>query len=87
MTPAEQVQEQLASMKALLDTATPGLPGLLRTIHQQLKKDPEIVTILSDEECNILVEGLKEHTKIELSCTQAAKKGKSLKNTKLADLM
>jgi len=74
MTPADQVREQLASLEEALNAKTPNLPTLLRVIHGQLKKDPEIVTLLSEEECATLVNGLKEHTKIQISVT-AAKKG------------
>lgn len=86
MTPAEQVQEQLAYMQEQLTQATPNIATLLRTIHQQLKKDPEIVTILSEEECQILVNGLKEHTKIEISTVAAKKKKPSLKNLTLESI-
>jgi len=87
MTPADQVREQLASLDEALNAKTPNLPALLRVIHGQLKKDSEIVTLLSEEECSVLVNGLKEHTKISISTTATKKVGgKSLKNTKLADL-
>jgi len=87
MNLAEQVRENLTEMEEQLNTTTPNLATLLRTIHTQLKKDPEIVTILTEEECNILMSGLKEFTKIELA-TKALKSTpkKSLKQTTLADL-
>lgn len=87
MNLAEQVKEKLAEVEVCLTDRTPGLAGLLRTIHTQLKKDPEIVTLLSEEDCAILVNGLKEYTKTEIS-TRAVKKkgGKSLKQMTLADL-
>jgi len=86
MTPAQQVQEQLANMEAQLKQATPNISTLLRTIHQQLTKDPEIVTLLSEEECQVLVNGLKEHTQIEISTVAAKKKGPALKNIGLESL-
>jgi len=83
----EQLKDKIAEIRDTLENSAPGLPSLLRTIHTQLKKDPELVTLLSNEDCSILVNGLKEHTKIELACT--AMKGKTrtaLKQTTIADL-
>ncbi len=84
---AFQVQEKLALLEAKLNEAAPGIPTLLREIHQQLKKDPDVVTLLSEEECNILVQGLKKQTATEIS-TSALKKGakKSLKKMTVDDL-
>ena len=84
---ATQVKEGLLSMQEELAKTTPALPTLLRTIHAQLKKDPEVVTLLSEDECNVLVEGLKEFTKIEIATVAVKKAPKtSLKSTGLSDL-
>lgn len=82
-----QIQEKLAALETKLNEAAPGLPTLLRDIHQSLKKDPDVVTILSEEECAIIVRGLKQQTKVEIATT-AVKKGtkKSLKNMTVNDL-
>ena len=83
----EQLQEKIAEIATTLETSAPGLPNLLRTIHTQLKKDPELVTLLTDEECSVLVNGLKEHTQIELACTaMKSAPRKALKNTTVDDL-
>jgi len=83
----EQLQGKIAEMSEILENSAPGLPTLLRTIHSQLKKDPDLVTILTDEECSVLVKGLKEHTKIELACVAIKSKPRvALKNTTVADL-
>lgn len=87
LTIADQVREKLIELEAAINAHTPNLPSLLRTIHGQLKKDPEIVTLLSEEECSILVSGLKEHTQIELACKALKSAPRtSLKSTSLADL-
>ena len=83
----EQLTSKIQEIDITLNQSLPGLAGLLRTIHTQIKKDPDLVTILSDEECSVLVRGLKEHTKIELAC--AAIKGaprKALSKTTVSDL-
>lgn len=87
MNQADQVKEKLATLEESLTQNLPNINTLLRTIHQQLKKDAEIVTVLTDEECAILVLGLKKQTDTEIA-TAALKggKGKSLKSTTLDDL-
>ena len=83
----EQIQDKIAEMKEVLETSAPGLPTLLRTIHTQLKKDPDLVTLLSEEDCSTIVRGLKEHTKIEIATSAAkSKPRKALSKTTVADL-
>ena len=41
---------KLAELQEALLNAHPNMPSLLATIHSQLKKDPEQVTLLSEEE-------------------------------------
>lgn len=71
---AFETREKLAQLEEALIAKTPNMPTLLRDIHQTLKKDPDIVTILSEEECSVLVRGLKQQTKTEIA-TKAVKKG------------
>jgi hypothetical protein len=71
---AFEVQEKLLSLEAALLEGTPNMPQLLRDIHRNLKKDPDIVTLLSEDECAILVQGLKVQTNTEIS-TKALKTG------------
>ena len=87
MTPAEQVKESIATLQSQLLSSHPQLPVLLSQIHKQLKADPELVTILSEEECGIIVSGLKKQTATEISTTALKKAGKkSLKSITLSDL-
>jgi len=82
-----EVREKLANLEAALLEGTPNMANLLRDIHRQLKADPDVVTILSEEECSILVRGLKKQTATEIATT-AIKKApkKALKNLTVADL-
>jgi len=84
---AFEIQEKLASLEAALQESTPGISTLLRDIHVNLKKDPDVVTLLSEEECGILVAGLKKQTATEIA-TSALKSGKkkSLKQMTISDL-
>lgn len=81
------IREKLLSLETALLESNPTMPTLLRDIHTSLKKDPDVVTLLSEEECSILVSGLKKQTATEIS-TSALKTGakKSLKSLTVADL-
>lgn len=82
-----QIKEKLAFLESQLISNTPNISTILREIHIQLKKDPEVVTLLTEEECSILVRGLKKQTNTEIA-TSALKSGakKSLKQMTLGDL-
>jgi len=84
---AYEIQEKLARLEAALVSSTPGIATLLREIHTGLKKDPDVVTLLSEEECSILVQGLKKQTATEIavSALKGGKK-KSLSKMTTADL-
>ena len=71
---AFQVKEKLASLEAALLEGTPNMPQLLREIHRELKADPDTVTLLSEEECSILVRGLKKQTATEIATKAIATK-------------
>ena len=84
MTPAEQLQENILALQSKLLAVAPDMPVLLRSIHNQIKADPELVTLLSEEEIGIIVTGLKKQTATEIATTAAKKK--SAKSITLTDL-
>ena len=87
MTPVEQIREKLANMEEALEGNLPGIATMLRTIHSQLKKDEEIVTLLTEEEVCMLVRGLKKQTLTEITTAAInAPRKKALKATTLDDL-
>lgn len=86
MTPAQRVQEQILQLQAALISANPGMPMMLRTIHTALKKDTDIVTLLSPEEIGILVSGLMKQTNTVIAASAAKKTTKSLSKISLGDL-
>lgn len=72
---------KMGELEAALLSAHPSMPTLLRDIHNHLKADPEIVTLLSEDAIGIIVNGLKVQTKTELSGSTAKsleKKGKKV---------
>lgn len=84
---AFEVREKLAQLEAQLTEGTTNIATLLRDIHRTLKNDPDVVTILSEEECSILVRGLKKQTSTEIATTATKKKGsKAMSKMTLADL-
>ena len=84
---AFQVREKLAGLEEGLNTQAPGIATLLQDIHRTLKRDPDVVTLLSEDECAILTRGLKKQTSTEIA-TAALKgpKKKALKSMSLTDL-
>jgi hypothetical protein len=78
-----QIKEKLASLEEALLSRSPEMPTLLRTIHSQLKKDPDLVTILSPEECSVLVRGLVKQTGINIAATTVKKKSGSKAMSKM----
>lgn len=81
------VKEKIATMNAALLAVSPMMPVLLREIHNLIRKDPELITIISEEEIGMIVNGLKVQTNTVLtttvvkSSTSAATKQKMLKLT------
>lgn len=81
------VQEQIENLKNALLSAHPTMPILLREIHKTLKADPEVVTLLSEEDIGVIVKGLSKQTQTTIATSLASgKKGKSIKSIGVADL-
>jgi len=81
------VKEQIASLQSALLSAHPTMPVLLREIHKVLKADPEVVTLLNEEEIGVIVNGLSKQTQTTIATSiSSAKKGKSIKSIGIADL-
>jgi hypothetical protein len=62
MTPHQQISEKILALQTALLEAHPTMPVLLHEIHRNLKNDPAIVTLLSEEEVAIVVSGLQKQT-------------------------
>ena len=82
-----QVLEQITALQSALLNAHPTMPVLLREIHKVLKADPEVVTLLNEEQIGVIVNGLSKQTQTTIATSLATKKtGKSIKSIGLADL-
>lgn len=87
MTPSEQLKEQILTLQAQLLESNPNLPTLLRTIHTQLRTDPDLVTTMNEEDIGIIVSGLsRQQMTIIATSISKGNKGKSLKQIDLLDL-
>lgn len=87
MTPHQLIQLKISELQAAILGTLPNMPTLLREIHQNLRADPEIVTLLSPPEVAIIVSGLSKQTQTTIT-TQvlSGSKGKSLKKVSLDDI-
>lgn len=79
-----EIKEKIAQLQQQLLSSHPLIPTLLRTIHTQLKADPDIVTLLEEDEIKTVVNGLQHVTKVKLVEVSKPKK-KALKNLDLDD--
>lgn len=61
MSTVQHVQGKLAELQEALDEQVPGFAYILKDIHESLRADPEVVTILTDEEISVIVKGLERH--------------------------
>jgi hypothetical protein len=75
-----ELKEKVAELSELILSKHPRMPLLLREIHTALRKQPENVTLMSEEEIAVVVAGLKVQTGVEFAT--AAIKDKSPSTTK-----
>lgn len=88
MNLSEQIKEKILSLQDSLLTQHPQMPTLLREIWKTLKENPDQVTLLSEEDIGVIVNGLKKQTNTEIVTAALKNKSntKALKSISLADL-
>lgn len=84
-------QSKLQDLSSQLLTQHPNIPILLRDIHSQLKQNPEVVTLMTEEEIAVVVSGLSHQTRTHLSgsvmkSAKSASGKAALKNVSADDL-
>jgi len=72
-----ELQMKLAELSQALINRSPALPGILQTIHSTLKQQPENVTLLSEDEIQVIVEGLKQQTQTQFAISSTKGSGKT----------
>lgn len=91
LTQATQVIDLIAELAHRMQEASPGYESLLHQIHTILKKDDNLVHLLSDEQIGIVVSGLAKKKNVVIAVA-AVKGGRSksennrLKNLSLDDI-
>lgn len=83
MDSLEQVREKIETLSQHMQQSLPDYPQILNTIHENLKKQPELLYHLSDEEISKVVGGLEKFHNVEVTQPNAkraitAKAAKSL---------
>ena len=84
-----EIKTKLDELQQALLTQHPSMPTLLREIHKTLKAYPEQVTLMTEEEINIIVSGLEKQTSSNLAASamkSTKTKKESLKNVTSDDL-
>lgn len=69
-----EIKTKLDALQEALLSSHPTLPTLLRDIHRTLKSQPDQVTLMTEEEIHIVVQGLEKQTNtyIAASVTKAS---------------
>lgn len=62
MTPAEQTKEKILALETAMLEAHPKMPVLLKEIHDFLRSQPDVITLLDEKEISVIVSGLERHT-------------------------
>lgn len=71
-----EIQSTIQELESALLSAHPEMPILLRKIHTKLREDPELVTLLSEDEIAQVINGLKVQTNAQLTAPKSAKEKK-----------
>ncbi|MNI59342.1 hypothetical protein D3C73_1145000 [compost metagenome] len=80
-TPKERkthpIAMEMAELEEALNAQVPGFVTILSQIHKKLRADPDVVTLLDDEEIGVIVAGLERHTNVTIVAPSAVKAAKS----------
>jgi predicted MarR family transcription regulator len=86
MTPNEQISSHILELQTAIEASLPKYALMLRDIHKALQANPDVVTLLKEEEIAIIVSGLEKHTKTELITATKNTAKKAIKSLTLQDL-
>ncbi len=78
--------QSLAELESLLKEKHPRMPTLLAEIHSTLRKQPENVVLLSEEEISVIISGLEIQTNVKLATTTSKKAASSGSTTRLKNV-
>lgn len=87
MSTHTEILIKLAELEDSIKQSHPSMPTLLRDIHRNLQRDPEIVTLLTPAQVALVVRGLSIQTQTTITTSiTSGSKGKSLKKISLDDI-
>lgn len=87
LTPHEECLEKIMSLQQVMIAETPKLPVVLGEIKRILLKNPEVATLLTEEDIGKLVAGLSVRANEKLAeATVKSTRAKSVKNATVDDL-
>lgn len=66
LTAYEPFKMKLAELSQALEEEIPGFALLLRDIHREMQRDPNVVTIMTPDEIGSIVKGLTKHMDITI---------------------
>ncbi len=81
-----ELQEKVASLEQAILERHPRMPVLLREIHTALRAQPENVTLMSEEEIGVIVDGLKIQTGVEFASSITKTSSTKSLNSKIKSL-
>jgi hypothetical protein len=86
-TPHEECREKILSLQGIMIAETPKLPVVLGEIKRILLKNPEVATLLTEEEIGKLVAGLSARAGEKLAeAVVKSTRAKSIKGATVDDL-
>lgn len=69
LTDGEQLKQKVAELSTMILDKHPKMPTLLREIHTTIRQYPEQVTLLDEQDINIIVSGLAVQTNTSFATT------------------
>jgi hypothetical protein len=67
MEQSEQLKLKCAELQQALLTENPGYRTILQGIHENIREQPELMYVLSDEEISAVVSGLSKHSNVVIA--------------------
>lgn len=78
-TVSADMQEKILALEAAVKQRLPNMPMLLKEIHGALRKDPDCVTLLTEQEIAVLISGLERQTNTYIVSTVTKSKSAASK--------
>lgn len=82
--PDNPLMMQLAELEDALLKKLPEFRTILRDIHTKLRQDPEVVTILTEDEVSLIVSGLVTHANVDIIAPRTVKAAKKAAKTPIS---